>query len=218
MIRSINFGKELPINSKIIAKETKGDPFLQEIVQYMLSGWPESIEEYQKNIFANHQDLEIVDECLMFQDRVVIPQKMQSDILKLLHANHTGMVRMKQLARRTVYWFGINSDIEKYVRFCDACISMGVIPKLKIESNWIATTKPFSRIHIDFFYFAHNTFLLMVDSFSKWIEIELMSNGTNCGKVLRKLVAYFARFGLPDVPFNSHNFTDFLKKNKEFWY
>lgn len=96
---------------------------------------------------------------------------------------------------------------------------MDVVPKPKIESKWIPTTKPFSRIHIDFFHFAHSTFPLIVDSFSKWIEVEWMRNGTDCEKVLRKLTAYFARFGLPDVlvsdggpPFNSYNFVDFLKR------
>lgn len=79
---------------------------------------------------------------------MVIQQQMQFDILKLLHANHAGIVRMKQMARRTVYWFGINADIEKYVRLCDICNSMAVIPKQKIESKSIPTLKPFSRIHI----------------------------------------------------------------------
>lgn len=83
----------------------------------------------------------------------------------------------------------------------------------------ILTTRPFSRIHIDFFFFEHRTYLLMVDSFSKWIEVERMCQGTDCNKVLKKLVAYFARFGLPDIfvsdngpPFNSRGFVDFLER------
>lgn len=46
-----------------------------------------------------------------------------------------------------------------------------------------------------------------------------MSNGTNCDKVLKKLVSLFARYGLPDVlvsdggpPFNAYGFVDFLKR------
>lgn len=58
-----------------------------------------------------------------------------------------------------------------------------------------------------------------MDSFSKWVELDWMKNGTDCGKVLKKLVAIFARFGLPDVlvsdggpPFNALAFVAFLKK------
>ena len=83
----------------------------------------------------------------------------------------------------------------------------------------LISVRAFSRIHIDFFYFAHHTFLLTVDSYTKWVELDWMKNGTDCGKVLRKLVAIFARFGLPDVlvsdggpPFNASAFVSFLKK------
>lgn len=103
---------------------------------------------------------------------------------------------------------------------CDTCNSMMIAPKAKSESKWISTTGPFSRIHIDFcFHFEQRLYLLVVDSYSKWVEVELMKYGTDCNRVLKKLVALFARFGLPDVlvsdggpPFNSHAFVNFLKR------
>lgn len=59
----------------------------------------------------------------------------------------------------------------------------------------------------------------MVDSFSKWVEIEWMKKGTDCSQVLLKLVEMFSRFGLPDIlvsdggpPFNSFSFKQFLEK------
>lgn len=62
-------------------------------------------------------------------------------------------------------------------------------------------------------------FLIIVDSFSKWIEFEWMKYGTDAERVIRKFVALFVRFGLPDVvvtdggpPFNSHAFVSFLEK------
>lgn len=60
----------------------------------------------------------------------------------------------------------------------------------------------------------------MVDSYSKWIEVELMKHGTDASKVIRKFSVVFARFGLPDVlvtdggpPFNSSNFITFMKSS-----
>ncbi|XP_058819450.1 uncharacterized protein K02A2.6-like isoform X1 [Topomyia yanbarensis] len=218
-VRSINFTKELPIDHIKIGQMTNGDEFLQTIIRYIRCGWPKRVDKRFINVFSNHQELEIVDECLMYQNRVVIPQLMQNETLKLLHANHAGMVKMKQLARRSVYWYGLNSDIERFVKSCHECNSMAIEPNSKVESKWIPTIRPFSRIHIDFFHFEHHTFLLMVDSYSKWVEIDWMKNGTDAGKVLKKLVALFARFGLPDVlvsdggpPFNSFNFVGFLER------
>ncbi|XP_058445439.1 uncharacterized protein K02A2.6-like [Malaya genurostris] len=219
LIRNINFGREFPIDSKKIAEVTRTDEFLMEIIKFIKTGWPKRVDKRFVDVCSNQHELEIIDDCLLYQDRVVIPQVMQSGILKLLHANHAGVVKMKLLARRSVYWFGINKDIENFAKQCDICSSMTVAPKQKIESKWTPTTRPFSRLHIDFFYFEHRTFLLVVDSFSKWIEVEYMKSGTDSGKVLRKLVAIFARFGLPDVlvsdggpPFNSYGFVNFLEK------
>ncbi|XP_058445611.1 uncharacterized protein K02A2.6-like [Malaya genurostris] len=218
-IRSINFSKDMPLNFEFIANETKEDRFIQNILKFMSNGWPRKMNRSFTNVYANQHDLESVEGCLMYQDRVVIPLKLQNAILKLLHGNHIGIVKRKQLARRIVYWFGINNDIEKFVGKCFSCNSMAVAKKPKTESNWIPTTKPFSRIHVDFFHFSHHTFLLLVDSYSKWLEINWMKRGTDCSNVLKCLVGYFARFGLPDVlvsdggpPFNSHAFISFLER------
>lgn len=216
-IRSINFSGEIPLNFNTIAEETKKDDFLQKLIFYMQQGWPDHIGKQYKNVFANQSELEMVDGCLLYQDKVVIPQQLHKEVLKLLHANHNGIVKMKQLARRTVYWFGINQAVEKFVACCEVCNGMAVVPKQKIESKWTPTTKPFSRIHIDFFHFSGHIFLLIIDSFSKWLEVEWMKRGTDCSKVLTKLVEFFARFGLPDClvsdggpPFNSLSFVEFL--------
>lgn len=219
VVRSINFGGEFPVDHHKIADMTKSDGFLQDIMSFLKDGWPKRLEKQFMDIYANQHELELVDGCLLYQDRVIIPHQMQKEILKLLHANHSGIVKMKQLARRTVYWYGINKAIECFVTKCDACNGMAVVPKSKVVSKWTPTLRPFSRIHIDFFFFGHRTYLLIIDSYSKWLEVEKMSNGTDCGKVLKILVEFFARYGLPDVvvsdngpPFNSITFGNFLER------
>ena len=156
---------------------------------------------------------------MAFAEKPSIISGDEDGILKLLHANHEEIVKMKQLARRFVHWFEINKNIENFVANFYQCNSMAIVPKTKTTSKWIPTAKPFSRVHIDFFYFQHHTFLLLVDSFSKWVEIEWLRNGTDCTKTIKKLVAYFARFGLPDVLvsdgaplFNSASFVIFLEE------
>ncbi|XP_052566992.1 uncharacterized protein K02A2.6-like isoform X1 [Culex pipiens pallens] len=187
----------------------------------MKHGWPQNLDRCLANVYAQHQDLEFVDGCLLYQDRVVIPFSLQKQILKLLHRNHSGITKIKQLARRTVYWFGMNGDIESFVKSCHVCCQMNVVPKQVPHSPWIPTTKPFARIHADFFHFDKKVFLVIVDSFSKWIEVEYMKFGTDARIVKSKFICFFARFGLPDVvvtdggpPFNSKDLIDFFEKNK----
>ncbi|XP_055585570.1 uncharacterized protein K02A2.6-like isoform X2 [Uranotaenia lowii] len=149
----------------------------------------------------------------------MIPSSLRNKILKMLHKNHSGMSKIKQMARRTVFWNGINDDIEDFVKACQICHQTTAIRKTVPYSSWQQTNKPFSRLHADFFHFQKKTFLVVVDSHSKWLELEYMRFGTDCRKVLKVFLSIFARFGLPDTivtdggpPFNSEYFKVFLEK------
>ncbi|XP_062560914.1 uncharacterized protein K02A2.6-like isoform X1 [Armigeres subalbatus] len=218
-IKCINFFNDFPLDYAIIAKETEKDEFLSKIAFYVSNGWPQRIDPDWRKAYALRYDLELIDGCLLYQDRVFIPATLYKGILKLLHANHQGIVKMKQTARRCVFWIGINEDLEWHVKQCQICLQTSTAPKPASDTSWIPTSRPFSRIHADFFHFEHRVFLLVVDSFSKWLEIDLMKTGTEASKVIRKFVAFFSRFGLPDVlvtdggpPFNAHQFISFMER------
>ena len=55
--------------------------------------------------------LSVCQDCLLYGARVVIPTKLQQQVLDLLHECHFGIQGMKQLARTPVYWPNIDSDI-----------------------------------------------------------------------------------------------------------
>lgn len=218
-VKNINITAELPLDWTMIAKQTECDEFLKQVICFLQNGWPKKLDKKFKDVYSHHQDLELLNGCLLFQDRVVIPGRLQSSVLKLLHRNHSGILKIKQLARRTVYWYGINSDIESFVKSCHICNQMSVSSKKPSHTSWIPTNRPFSRIHADFFYFDQKVFLIMVDSYSRWLEVELMKIGTDAKRVKSKFMSLFARFGLPDVivtdggpPFNSSYLIDFWEK------
>ena len=142
-IKSLNFSSDFPVNYQQIAGETTKDNFLQQVQSFILGGGPEKPEPEFKDVHTHYQDLEIVDGCLLFQDRIIIPRTMQQMILKMLHKNHTGIQKMKQLARRSVYWFGLNKDIERFVRSCRTCNEMHIAQKPETSNKWIPTTRPF---------------------------------------------------------------------------
>lgn len=151
-INSLNFSAELPIDHTTIAKETEKDNLLLRLLDFTRKGWPERVDACYRDVYSHKNDLEEVDGCLIFQNRMVIPASLQNKVLGLLHANHVGIVKMKQQARKNIYWFGINSDIETFVHSCDVCLKMAVVPGQNKTSNWISASRPFSRIHADFFF------------------------------------------------------------------
>ncbi|XP_062714735.1 uncharacterized protein K02A2.6-like isoform X1 [Aedes albopictus] len=218
-IKSINYFGDFPLDYSLIARQTKMDNFLSKVADHIENGWPKKVHNEWRQIFSLRYDLEIVEGCVMYQDRVFIPISLKNDILRLLHSNHNGVVKMKQIARRSLYWFDLNKDIEQFVKHCEPCIKMSVVPKPICSTSWIPTNRPFSRIHADFFFLESKTYLLVVDSYTKWLEVELMKYGTDASKVIKKFSAIFSRFGLPDVlvtdggpPFNSSHFVKFMER------
>lgn len=75
---------------------------------------------------CSHNRLSTLNGCLMFAERVVIPTSPQQRILRHLHPGHRGVVRMKALARRYVYWPGLTKTLKS--QWCTTCSSVAKFP------------------------------------------------------------------------------------------
>ncbi|XP_015278794.1 PREDICTED: uncharacterized protein K02A2.6-like, partial [Gekko japonicus] len=158
--------------------------------------------------------------CLLWGNRVIVPQRWREKVLKSLHEGHPGMVHMKALARGYVWWPGMDADIEEWVRGCTPCQQARPEPPTAFPQKWESAGKPWSRLHIDLAGPVQGQmFLIVVDSFSKWLEVAPMSTTTSTAviNVLRRLIA---THGLPDVlvsdngaQFVSQEFAQFLANN-----
>lgn len=153
--------------------------------------------------------------------RVVIPEKLQSETLKFLHATHLGIIKMKAMARECCWWPNQNKDLERVVRSCEPCLLTRSNPPTNELLPWKRSEEVWSRIHIDFFGpFMKRWCLIIVDSTSKWLECVDMGANTTSTAVISVLRDMFARFGLPKVLVSdngtqlvSSQFEMFLKMN-----
>ncbi|KAL3123975.1 hypothetical protein niasHT_003682 [Heterodera trifolii] len=121
-----------------------------------------------------------IEGCLLFQNRVIVPQSLRNRMLKSLHMAHPGIVRMKALARQHVYWPGMDSEIERIVRQCEECQKAQKAPIKAPLVPWTPTDKVFQRVHIDFAGPCQDghVYFILVDSYSKWPEVYLMNSMT----------------------------------------
>ena len=51
--------------------------------------------------------------------RIVIPAKKHEAVLKLMHEGHLGLNKCKLHVKHTVYWPGLNDQLETLVLNCD---------------------------------------------------------------------------------------------------
>ena len=54
-------------------------------------------------------------------DRLVIPQSMRDDVLRLAHEGHQGIVKTKNRLRAKVWWPKMDAAAEKLCRSCHSC-------------------------------------------------------------------------------------------------
>ena len=63
-------------------------------------------------------ELSVLDGCVLWGNRVVVPKVGREKVLDELHKGHPGVSRMKGLARGVVWWPGIDKAIEERVNSC----------------------------------------------------------------------------------------------------
>ena len=140
--------------------------------------------------------------------------------MDLLHEAHPGIVRMKSLARGYMWWHGMDKEIELSVKECPTCQSTRKMPPTAPLHPWARPSKPWSRVHVDYAGpLEGKMFLLIVDAYSKWMEVHATSSSTST-TTIELLGKSFASLGLPEVlvsdnatRFTNEEFAVFVKKN-----
>ena len=89
----------------------------------------------------------VEDDCLLWGSRVVVQLKLREKLLNELHRDHSGMSRMKAVARSYMWWPGLDGEIETLVRGCQSCQAVKNDPPAANLQLW---TWPWKRVHLDF--------------------------------------------------------------------
>lgn len=209
---------DLPLNYKDIALSTKSDPVLARVLDFIMNGWPETVNDDLKVYQRRKLELTCEDGCILWGSRVVIPSKHRAQALEELHSQHFGIVRTKSLARSYLWFPGIDLAIEGMVKSCSTCQTVQHDPTPTVRP-WIYPDMPWYRVHADLATYKSKNYLILVDSHSKWPEaIELSS--TNSASLIIELQRVFSTHGFPAVfvtdngpQFVSKEFEEYLRKN-----
>uniref|UniRef100_A0A5S6R092 RNA-directed DNA polymerase n=1 Tax=Trichuris muris TaxID=70415 RepID=A0A5S6R092_TRIMR len=186
-----------PFSPADIAQAMDCDSTLAQVRTWISNGYSSGKLLSPFSVFNQHrQSLSVQKNCLLFGNRVVIASFLRRDVLKILHAEHQGIVATKAIARSYVWWPGIRTDIEKIVTNCSTCLAVRPDPPRVIPSSWpTINTSPWNRIHIDFAGpFMGKYFFVAVDASSNWPEAKIVSN-VSSASAIRCLREMFSTHG-----------------------
>ena len=188
-----------------IKRESENDPELEQVKFYVENGWPQythDCSELAKPYWSLRAELCFYDGYIIFHDRIVIPQALRAELLDRLHSGHQGRERCKRLARNSVFWPHINRDINERVDKCKQCLEQRNSPPREKLKPHIVPSRAWQKVGIDLFSFGPKRFQIVVDYFSKWIEVDTVPMNANSVDVIKHLNDIFARFGYPEEIFS----------------
>ena len=196
------------------------DPTHLLLKKYCFKGWPSKRrlrgEIQQYNPIAN--ELSICEGLLLWNSRIVVPQGLQSEILKKLHSEQQGINKCRRRATQLVWWTRLYKDLEKLVNNCPTYCKMQCQQAEPLMPTPLPTL-PWQKVGVDLFeykkfsYVCHSRGLLF--SFyrnSKAHQCKLLCSVT-------QMKSIFARHGIPccimsdnDPQFSADTFSSFAKE------
>lgn len=200
----VNVFKALPIRTDRLTKlqeATLYDEQLQQIIQFITGSWPTDRNElptWATPFFYNRHELSFHDNLVFRNEQVIVPKSMRAQMLEALHASHRNADACLRRARECLYWPTMNADIKQHVSSCKSCSKFAARNQKETLKQHDLGSFPWEKVGIDLFQFGNSHYLVTVDYFSNYFEIDKLESLTSAC-VIRKLKYHFARYGIPCI-------------------
>ena len=204
---------------KRIAQHQKEDTVCRYLLEYCQSGWPQK-QQLPAPISPYYwvsAEITIANDLLMWGNRIIIPESLQQEMLEKVHEGHLGITKCRERARQSIWWPGMSRRLAETVKCCPKCYKM----QTQRAQPMIASALPdfpWQKVRTDLFQWKGKTYLLVVDFYSRYIEVALL-NRLHAEEVITHAKSIFARHGIPEVvisdngpQFSAKAFQDFAKE------
>ena len=182
-----------------VRNATTQDETMQKLSEAITMGWPDHQHKVCEEIrqFFHHREELTVENGIIFKgDRCVIPAELRMYLLRKLHSPHMGVEATLRQARQLIFWPGMNAQIRDIVARCDVCQAAGRRqPKQPLCSHPIPD-RPWQVVGADLFELGTQSYLIMVDYWSGFWELDSLQN-TLSKEVTLHMKRQFARHGIP---------------------
>ena len=180
-----------------IKSEQDRDEVCKQVKEFCQTKWPKkNIKGPLNAFFKVKSELSVNNGILLRGKGLVIPPTMRQEMLSKIHSGHQGINKCLQRAKCSVWWPGIHAEIQQSVSKCLVCCKTRLQPAEPLLPTSFPIF-PWQKVATDLFDGKGITYLLVVDYYSRFIEIAKLSTTTS-SDVIRHLKSIFARHGIPE--------------------
>lgn len=182
-----------------IKKEQDCDDEIKRVKKYIVSEWPESAKIELPIYYKCRNEFSVVNGMLLYDDRIVIPVSMKSEILKRVHDDgHLSLNKCRKRVQQSVWWPGISQHLSEYIDKCNFCQTYRKQNRSEPMKFSKLPERPWIKLGMDLFEMGGDNYLIVVDYFSRWFETVKLRDITS-ESVIKSLKLIFLTFGIPEV-------------------
>ena len=166
-----------------IQEKTREDATLQDLKKNVENGWPDQRNKVSPLIRTYHKfrDELSVQDCILFEgERVIVPVSMRAQILEKIHSSHIGAEGCLRRAREVVFWPGMTTELKEYVSSCDTCNAHRQDQPREPLMSQPVPDRPWSRVAVDLFTLGNKEYVVMVDDYSNYFEVNVLKSNNDC--------------------------------------
>lgn len=198
-----------------IQKHTENDKELNTLKKIIIHGWPNSKDQtpFEVRPYWNVRDELSVQDAIIFRsERLVVPKRLRAEMLKRIHASHQGIDASLRKAREILYWPKMTDDIKQTVSECMACLeSAASQPHMPMQTHKVPDL-PWSRVALDVFHCGSEDYLVTVDYYSDFFELDKLEDLTSA-TVVEVTKKNFSRHGVPMTVVTDNSQAQFITSN-----
>ena len=147
-------------------------------------------------------EISVENGLLMRGCRIVIPSEHQQEMLNKIHEGHLGITKCRARARLSIWWPGLSKQLEEKVKQCSECCKNQLQQAEPLMPTQLPEL-PWQKVGTDLFHWKSNQYLLIVDYYSRYIEISKL-NRTTAEDIISHTKSIFTRHGIPEVVYSGN--------------